>query len=72
MSAIKQGPAEFVSERTAVEQRIRTMISAELSAFHELTGATVESIDVGMCTMRHLGMPSERLVASVKVSTPLD
>lgn len=72
MSIIKQGIAEFVAERTAMEQRIRTMIAAELAAFHDLTGATVESIQVGLVTMQFVGTPAERFVSSVKVDTPLD
>ena len=72
MSTMQQGLAEFIAARHEMEQRLRTLITAEADAFHELTGATVDSISVNICTMHRLGMPAGRLVSSVKVGTPLD
>lgn len=72
MSEIKEGLAQFIAAKHALEQRLRTVIAAELSAFSDLTGATVESVDVGICTMQSLCAPAERFVSSVRVVTPLD
>lgn len=73
MSTIKQGIAEFVAERRNLEDRLRTLIAAELKAFNELTGASVDSVHVGIMEMHcGLGTPTERVVTSVRVSTPLD
>lgn len=72
MSAIKQGIAEFINEKRALEDRLRTIVQAELSAFHALTGATVDGVNVSIMTMHLLGAPAERVVGSVRVDTPLD
>ena len=72
MSTMQPGLADFVAARNDLEQRLRTLITTEVDAFHELTGATVDSISVNICTMHRPGMPAGRLVSSVKVGTPLD
>lgn len=72
MSTIKQGLSEFVSARHDMEQRLRAFISAEISAFHDLTGTTVQAVDVHIHTLPRLGLPADRFVSSVKVTTPLD
>ncbi len=72
MSVIKQGLAEFIAEKQALEQRLRIHIMSELSAFTALTGATVDHINVSFMTLQCIGMPAERTVSSVRVSTPLD
>lgn len=64
--------ADFIAERTALEQRIYDYIKAEASAFTKRTGATVSAIDVGMTEVTCIGEPAERMVSSVRVVTPLD
>lgn len=61
--------ADFIAERTALEQRI---YKAETTAFTKRTGATVSSIEVGMLEVTRIGEPAERMVSSVRVVTPLD
>lgn len=72
MSAMKQGLADFIAARHELEQRLRTLITAEVDAFYELTGATVDSISVKIHTVELLGAPARRCVSSVGVSTSLN
>lgn len=72
MSTIKQGIAEFTAEKRALEQRLCTMVASEIKAFHSMTGATVDSVNVSILTMHLIGAPAERVVSSVRVDTPLD
>lgn len=72
MSTIKQGIAEFVAEKHKLEQRLRTLIAAELAAFTELTGATVDHVDVGIVSVTCIGTPADRFISAVRVTTPLD
>lgn len=72
MSAIKQGLAEFTEAKRLLEDRLRTMVASELAAFHALTGATVDNVSIGIMTMHVMGAPAERVVSTVRVSTPLD
>jgi hypothetical protein len=72
MSAIKQGLAEFLTEKHALERRLGKLIAAELSAFTELTGVTVKAVNIDMAEVRLIGAPIEYRVSTVRAFTPLN
>lgn len=72
MSAIKQGITDLIEAKRALEARLHLYIRAEINAFHEQTGATVDRVDVDMVAIKFIDKPPEYIVPSVRVSVPLD
>lgn len=69
---IKAAILQLATERSDLEARIRKLVSAEVDAFQQATGAMVEDVSVSMVTLTSLGSPPERLVSSVRVGLRLE